>query len=266
MRGVGIVAAAAVVGVGLGLGLGAGATGAETKRTLLGTIRSSGAVEAGLPGQDWRPLTGGALVEGMRIRTAAKDSAAVLTLASGDVLGLAEGTVCEVGTSRPVRVRLLEGKLALRLRADSPLVVDAGAASVRAPAATPAATGATREALLTLRDGTAVLATYRGAFELTGTGDGTPVQVAAGQQATVLPQGGAPAVSSAPSGKAAAAGAAGGGGALAALGISETTAAVIGGGVAVVGGLGGAAAAGAFSGDGDSGDDTGGAQGSPFRP
>src|SRR5437868_14123154 len=116
-----------VVGLGLGLAIGAGRVHADAKR-LLGTVRATGAVEAALPGGPWRPLTGGAVVEGMRLRAGA-DGVAVVQLSDGDVLGLTESSTCELPAEGQPHVRLIDGRLAVRLRAESALVVDAAAGS-----------------------------------------------------------------------------------------------------------------------------------------
>jgi len=260
-----------VVGVVLACGFGASPVHAEAKQ-LLGTVRATGAVEAGLPGGPWRPLTGGAVVEGMRLRTGA-DGVAVVQLSDGDVLGLAESSSCELPGAGQTHVRVLQGRLAVRLRAESALVVDAAESSVRPPATTPVSTSQ-REALVTLDQGTVLVRPYRGSFEVATAADGSAVQVAPGQQATLAPQAKTPIVVAADTTgapgkeKAASHKAEEGGGVLAALGISPAVAEAIGGGAVVVGGaVGGAAAAGAFSsGGGDSSNSGGGAQGSPFRP
>ncbi len=246
------------------MALGAADARGDAKR-LLGTVRATGQVESALPGQDWRPLTGGAVIEGMRLRTGA-DGMAVVQLSDGDVLGLAEASTCELPVGGDGHVRLIDGRLALRLRAESGLVVDAAAASVRPPAVNPVALGQ-REALVTLDRGTATVRPYHGTFEVSGPGEGV-IQVAAGQEATVAPQAKSPVVAAATTPPDTdAKKAAEGGGVLAALGIPPTIAEIIGGGAAVVGGaVGGAAAAGAFSGGDGGSTDTGGAQGSPFRP
>jgi hypothetical protein len=255
-----------VVAVGVGLAIGAGAARAESGRRLLGTVQITGDVEAALPDGPWRPLTGGAAVAGMRIRTAAR-GVAVVQLANGDVVGLAESSSCELGDAVPVRIRLLGGRLALRLAPLSALMVEAGAAQVRPPATSPVALGSQREALVTLDAGTVVVRPYRGSFEVAGPGDGSATQVAAGQQATLAPQAAAPIITAAAASESTVKGNAEEGGVLAALGLSPLAAGLIGGGAVVVGGaIGGAAAAGAFSSDGDDSDGGGGAQGSPFRP
>ena len=262
MRRWSVVAAIAVVGVGL-----ATQAGAEAKR-LLGTVRVTGPVEAALPGEAWHPLTGGAAVEGMRIRTGAQ-GVAVVQLSNGDVLGVAESSSCELGAA--ARVRLLDGRLALRLQPDSGLVVDAAAATIRGPAVSPVAAGL-REAMIGLSEGTLLVRPYRGGLEIGGPAEGVVTQVAAGQQAVLAPQAKAPTVTLASATPGVApelqtGGQAAGGGFLASLGLSSTAAMLIGSGVAVVGGaVGGAAASGAFSTGGSGTSGGGGAQGSPFRP
>lgn len=251
------------------MGLGTGRAGAEAKR-LLGTVRVTGPVEAALPGEAMRPFTGGAAVDGMQIKTGA-GGVAVVQLSDGDVLGLAESSTLELSNGNSGRVRLLDGRLALRLRSESALEIDAAAATVRPPAVSPVAVGQ-REALVSVTEGTALVRPYRGAFEMAGPDEGTITQVQAGQQATLAPQAEAPVVVAAAAGTsslkadASTAAKAGGGGLLATLGLSPTMATILGTGAAAVVGVGGAAAAGAFSSDGDGSDGGGGAQGSPFRP
>jgi len=263
--------ALAAAGVVIGSTAPAPRAAAEEAHRVLGTVRVQGEVESALSPGGWQPFSGGPLLEGMRIRTGAR-GAAVLELASGDLLGLGEGCTCELGTGRPLAVRLKAGRLAVRLRPGAALIVETPGGVVRPPAATLSTGSRFQEAMVTVSRGTTILHTYQGTFELVGPG-GAVSTVDAGHEASLEP--GATTARLTPVAATTADAPAGeanrkrrtGAGILGAFGLSPLTAALVGGGVVVAGGaVGGAAAGGAFSSHGSAAASASGQQGSPFRP
>lgn len=160
------------------------ADAAQSGRKVLGTVRIAGAVEGSLETDRWMPLFGGAVVEGLSIRTGEK-AGAVLQLSNGDLIGLTESTTARVGSGTPLHVRLESGKIAFRLQAGSTTVLDTPQGAARLSPTRPASTGSVQyEALIEYTGGTTTLQAYRGDFELVGAGDiATPVE--SGQRATL---------------------------------------------------------------------------------
>src|SRR4051812_8453573 len=113
--------AAALAAVGVSGSRVAGA--APSGRGVLGGGGIGGSVEGSLEKDRWMPLFGGAVVEGLAIRTGEK-AGAVLQLSNGDLIGLTEGTTARVGRGSPLHVRLDSGKIAFRLQAGSTTVLD----------------------------------------------------------------------------------------------------------------------------------------------
>jgi hypothetical protein len=226
---------------------------------VLGTVRVTGDVEAKRADAEWRTVSGGPVLEGTALRTG-EGGAAVVKLAAGDVLGLAERSSLEFGSAP--RVRLVSGRLALRLPASSGLEVDTPHGLVRVPAVAGATGDETREGLVAVEGETTTLHVYRGVLDAVPSG-GRPAPVGAGAVATLGP-GTRVDVTPAPGGGAATAAKTG---LVAGLGLSPLGALFVTTGVAVAGGLGAAAATGAFSNeDGGGSAPAGGNQGSPFRP
>jgi hypothetical protein len=227
---------------------------------VLGTASAWGPVDVMQPGGEWHSFGGGALLEGVQVRTR-PDGRAILELTNGDVVAL--GGSSSLRVARGPRVALVGGRLGVRFQESSPLVVDTPATRVALPAFRPVATGF-REALIGLEGSVTTVRSFRGTIEATRPGD-VPIMVAEHQTLAVGP---------------AEAGVPPGVGDIqippgpktdetiwAALGLSPGMAAVLGGALAVGGGVGGAAAAGAFSSSDAA--STGGPtpdQGSPFRP
>jgi hypothetical protein len=275
VRGV-IFAAAAAALVALVMGGSRVAAAAQPGRRVLGTVRIAGSVEGSLEPDRWMPLFGGAVVEGLSIRTGEK-AGAVLQLSNGDLIGLTEGTTARVGTGTPLHVSLEGGKIAFRLQPGSTTVLDTPQGAARLPSAQPASTGGGQyEALLEYSGGSTSLQSYRGNFELVGSGDiATPVE--SGQRATLAANSTTPTIVLADSsgtppgvGDSDDSNQKKGGDATSSLpfGLSPLWATVIG--VAVLGGIGGGIAAAASGGGGGSSSSSdvgggGGNQGSPFR-
>jgi len=160
------------------------AAAVETPRSVLGTVRVTGQVQTAIKDSPWRPLTGGALVDGMAITTA-EQSTALLQLSNGDVVALADNTTCTVeGPSSRPRVRLQRGRLSVHLLTDSPTTIETPRTVVRASEFGPAATSGRHEALLAVASGTTVVEAHSGGFELVGPGNNVS-QLEAGQVATL---------------------------------------------------------------------------------
>jgi hypothetical protein len=252
LRGWALVGAALVGTIGEP---GASRAEAPAGRRVLGTTRVVGLVEARQDGAEWRALQNGALLDGMQLRTG-PEGRAVLELTNGDVAALGGSSSAELG-GEGARLRLLTGRLAVRLQPSSALLVDTPAATVALPALRPVAVGGPSEALLTLGNGTTTVRSFRGTFEARRPG-AEPIVIADNQTVTVGAEAGAPPAPAAPEAKSEES-------AWAALGISPGMGAALGGVLAVGGGVGGAAASGAFSGE-SSETGTAADQGSPFRP
>ena len=254
------------------------ADAAQSGRKVLGTVRIAGSVEGSLETNRWMPLFGGAVVEGLSIRTGEK-AGAVLQLSNGDLIGLTEGTTARVGSGSPLHVRLESGKIAFRLQAGSTTVLDTPQGAARLPPTQPASTGGTQyEALIEYSGGTTSLQAYRGDFELVAAGDiATPVE--SGQRATLAPNSTTPTIvlaDASSSGTPPAVGdsddsnqrKAGAAESSLPFGLSPLWATVIG--VGALAAIGGGVAAGVAGGGGGSSNNAavgggGGNQGSPFR-
>lgn len=251
--------------------LAAGAASRAVQRRVVGTLRVTGTVESAIEPNVWRPLTPGAAVEGMSVRTGPKGSAAVLELTNGDLIGVAENSTIQIGAGEPLRVQLEKGHVAYRLRPESGTVIETPRGTVRAPLAQGASTGSPQmgEGVVMLADGTTTVHGYRGTSELVAK-DGQVTTIKSGQVATL--EGDAPATTVADAGATAGAGAAlpqaaaESGGAFdwfpSILGLSPGASAAVVGGVAVAG-AGAGVAAGVSSGGGSSSSGVG--QGSPFK-
>lgn len=244
-----------------------GAAPSEPAKKVIGTVRAAGPVESATTPGEWKPFKGGAALDGMTLRTGAKGTA-VVQMKSGDVVGLGEQSTLAIDGTR---IRLESGRVALRLRPTSRLVVDTARGTIRQAAVQPVA-ASQREALVTIVDGAVTVHAYRGAFELDNP-NGTATEVKPGQVATVAPDAQAPTLSLAsaltttPEAKSVDQGASAG----AVGGVAGSTLAWVGVGTGIVAGgtVGGLAGSGAIGGDDDDDDEvaTGGPpQVSPFRP
>lgn len=193
MMGTGRIALAQIALIAAGLLSAAPELTAAERRTI-GTARVAGNVESMVRPGTWRPMTGGAVVEGMGIRTGAKDTGAVLELANGDMIGLAESSEVTIAPGRPLAVRVLAGRVAYRLRAGSTTVLETTRGSVRAPAVRQVSSGnPVREGVVAYGDDTMTVQGYRGVTEIVAP-NGHAATVAAGQIGTLAPLADAPKV------------------------------------------------------------------------
>lgn len=251
------------------LTLGAVEQAAAAQRRVVGTLRVTGKVESAVDPGAWRPLAPGAAVEGMQVRTGPKGSAAVLELANGDLIGVAENSTIEIGSGEPLHIRLERGHAAYRLRPESGTVIETPRGTLRAPLAQgrPAASQ-TGEGVVMLDDGITTVHGYRGTSELVAK-DGQVTTVESGQVATLDAEASPPTVADA--------GATAGAGAElpkdeegtfgwfpSILGLSPAASAALVGGVVVAGA--GAGVAAGVSGGGSDHDSASVGQGSPFKP
>lgn len=149
-----------------------------------------------LPGT-WHPMTGGAVVQGMGIRTGARDAGAVLELANGDMIGLAESTEVVVAEGTPLAVRARAGRVAYRLRAGSTTRIETPHGALRLPltANEDSSVGAAGEGVVRWSDGTMTVESYRGRSEIVGP-DGRATPLAAGEVGTLGPEADVPLVAS----------------------------------------------------------------------
>jgi hypothetical protein len=178
-----VMITAAVAAVTLG-GSVPGGCATESPRGVLGTVRVAGDVLAALAEGAWRPLTGGAIVEGMAIRTGA-GATALLQFANGDIVGLGENTLlrAEGSGTRPI-VKLQRGRLTVHLLGGSPTTVETPRAAVRVSEFGPAAKSGRHEALVAVASGTTVIEAHTGGFDLRGPGEAVS-HIDAGQVATL---------------------------------------------------------------------------------
>jgi hypothetical protein len=238
------------------------------QRRVVGTVRTVGTVEGALPPNGWQPLTSGAAVEGMSVRTGGTGSAAVLELSNGDLIGITEHSSIQIGDGSPPRVRLEEGRAAYRLRAASPTVIETPQGALRALPTEPASTGGQlAEGTIAIADGTTTVLGHRGSADVVGA-DGQVVPVKAGQQATLAAPDQPITVADTTMADAGTGAVEGGRGSVfdrfpSILGLSpKASAALVGG--AVVAGAGAGIGVGVSQGGGDGDDGVG--QGSPFKP
>lgn len=231
---------------------------ASAARRVLGNVRVWDRVEAKDASGEWRALRSGALLDGTELRTG-PDGRAALELTNGDVVALGGSSSAALAGEGTPRVRLLSGRMALRLQPSSSLVVDTPIAAVALPSVRPVSASGPGEALVTLDDAAVTVRSFRGTFEATRAGT-EPILIADNQSVTLGADAGAPparATVAEPKGEQK--------DIWATLGIPPGIAAAMGVGLATAGGLTGAAASGAFS---EESSETGPAadQGSPFRP
>jgi hypothetical protein len=243
------------------------------QRRVVGRLRVTGKVESALEPNVWRPLARGAAVEGMYVRTGPKGSAAVLELASGDLIGIAENSLIQIGTGQPVRVHLVQGHTAYRLRPEGGTVIETPRGTLRAPVTQAAASTAAEmgEGVVKLDGGTTTVHGYRGTAELVAK-DGQVTTIRSGQVTRLDAESETITVADADTTAGVGAGlpetaAKEGGGAFdwfpSILGLSPGASAALVGGVAVAGAGAGIAAGVSSGGDDSDGGAVG--QGSPFR-
>jgi hypothetical protein len=265
---VGLPAIACLLGA-LAAGGPGGAGAAE--RQVVGTFRVTGTVESALEPNVWRPLSHGAAVEGAYVRTGPKGSAAVLELTNGDLIGVADNSVIQIGRGEPLHIRVEQGSAAYRLRPASGTAIETPRGIVRAPLAQGASTGAQMgEGVVKLDGETVTVQGYRGTSELVAT-DGQVTTITSGQLATLDADSPVTTIAEASTIPGASAGASKGdakkGGAFdwfpSIMGLSPGQSAALVGGVVVAGA--GAGIAAGVSGGGDGSDDSASGQGSPFR-
>lgn len=163
------------------LALGAvGIAGLATARTMVGSVRASGAVEANVGGA-WAPFHGGAVGEGTQLRVG-PGGTATLETHDGDVLGMAPGAMVVVEGAVPARLRVDEGTVQVKLRPTSSMVVDTAYGTLRAPL-TPAGDDDGR-ATLAVHYADADVTVHRGTVALVRPG-GVVIDLYAGQTAAL---------------------------------------------------------------------------------
>ena len=255
------------------------ARGAQvTGRHVLGVVSVQGEVwnQATMPdaGRETRvPGSGGALLEGTRIRTGT-NGVALLTFSKEGVVGLRANTTAEVtalGTEGP-GIQLASGEALVQLPPGSRLTLSTPTATVRAEPLQPAAAGPVRAQEASIRitpEGQTIVRVENGSLRVESR-QGVMTVVRAGEEATLAPDsaprivavaGGTPATPAAAPATAAKAASAGH---TTILGLDPMVAGLAAVGV-TAGGLGGAAASGAFGGGGGGSNSTAG-EGSPFKP
>lgn len=165
----------------LALGV-AGIAGLATARTMVGSVRASGAVDAMVAGE-WAPFHGGAIGEGAQLRVGPGGSASLETH-DGDVVGVAPGGSLTIEGAVPARLRVDEGTVQVKLRPTSSMVVDTPFGALRAPL-TPNDDDDGRATLTVGYTDTSIVV-HRGTVALVRPG-GVVVDLFAGQTAQVAP-------------------------------------------------------------------------------